>query len=252
MTTLTRRFLSTTLAGGLALALAACNSADDGADTTASSEPIAAIAAPEGQSWTDVVTVTDKGGYLLGNPDAPIKLVEYGSLTCPGCAAFSVAASEPLKQQYVSSGRVSLEFRSFIIHGPMDLALTALIGCGSKEAAHPLSEQIWANLADVQQRAYANTAALDAALQLPQDQRFVVFAEQAGLYDFFAARGLSEDQAKSCLADWPKLESIAKLSQGYAQDDGVNSTPTFELNGRRLDDVSWPAVEAALQRAGAR
>lgn len=251
MTTLKRRFLSATLATGLALTLAACDSASD-ADAIPASEPIAAIPAPEGQAWTDVVTVTDKGGYVLGNPDAPIKLIEYGSLTCPGCAAFSVAATEPLKEKYISSGRVSMEFRSFIIHGPLDLALTALIGCSSNEAAHPLSEQIWANLGEIQQRAYADQAALEAALKLPENQRFVVFAERAGLYNFFAARGLSEDQAKTCLADWPKLEAIAKLSQGYSQEDGINATPTFVLNGKKMDDSSWAAVEAALQRAGAR
>lgn len=251
MTTLTRRFLSATVATSMALALAACDTAED-ADAVPAGEPIAAIPAPDGTAWTDVVTVTEKGGYVLGNPDAPIKLIEYGSLTCPGCAAFSIAAAEPLKQDYISSGRVSMEFRSFIIHGPIDLALTALIGCGSDEAAYPLSEQIWENLPEIQQRAYSDQAALEAALKLPEDQRFVAFADRAGLYDFFAARGLSEDQAKSCLADWSKLEGIAKLSQGYAQDDGINSTPTFVLNGQQLDDSSWPAVEAALQRAGAR
>lgn len=248
---LTRRLLSATLATGMALALVACNSADD-ADGAPAGEPIAAIPAPDGKAWTDVVTVTDKGGYVLGNPDAPIKLIEYGSLTCPGCAAFSVAASETIRDEYVASGRVSMEFRSFIIHGPIDLALTALIDCGSDEAAHPLSEQIWANLGEIQQRAYADQAALESALKLPENQRFVAFADRAGLYDFFAARGLSEDQAKTCLADWPRLESLAKYSQGYAQDDGINSTPTFVLNGHQLDDSSWPAVEAALQRAGAR
>lgn len=247
---ISRNLLRASIAGSLALALAACNSAED--DALAEAAPIAAIAAPDGQQWADITTTTDRGGYVLGNPDAPIKLVEYGSLTCPGCAGFSVQASEPLRTKYISTGRVSLEFRSFAIHGPIDLALTRLITCGAPEAVHPLSEQIWANLGEIQQRAYADPAALEAALQQPETQRFVSFAQVAGLYDFFTARGISEDQAKACLADWPAMQKLADFTQSYAQDDKITGTPTFLLNGRQLDDSSWPAVEAALQRAGAR
>lgn len=250
MTTI-RKIALATLAAPLALGLAACSSEED-AGAAVAGEPIAAIPAPEGQQWTDTVAVTDKGGFLLGNPNAPIKLVEYGSLTCPGCAAFSAAASESISQDYVNSGRVSFEFRSFIIHGPLDLALTALINCGPKEAAHPLSDQIWANLPAIQQRAYADQGALERSLQLPEGERFVAFADAAGLYDFFSARGLSEAQARTCLADFENLTKLAEHSQGYAQDDGISRTPTFSLNGKVLDESSWNDIEAALQRAGAR
>ncbi len=248
--TIRSNILRASLAGALALSLAACGSSEG--DAIAEVAPIAPIAAPEGQQWTDITTTTDRGGYVLGNPDAPIKLIEYGSLTCPGCAAFSVQASEPLREKYISTGRVSLEFRSFAIHGPIDLALTRLITCGSPEAVHPLSEQIWANVAEIQQRAYANPQAMEAALQQPETQRFVSFGQVTGLYDFFTARGLSEDQARTCLADWPTMQKLANFTQSYAQDDGITGTPTFLLNGRKLDESSWAAVEAALQRAGAR
>ncbi len=246
-----RNFFRASLAGALALALAACNSGEDG-DAAAEMAPIAAIPAPDGQQWVDVATTTERGGYVMGNPDAPIKLVEYGSLTCPACAAFAVQASEPLKEKYISTGRVSWEFRSFSIHGPIDLALTRLVTCGAPEAVHPLSEQVWTNLGEIQQKAYANPQAMEAALQQPETQRFVTFAQVTGLYDFFTARGLSEDQAKACLADWPTMQKLANLTQSYAQDDGISSTPTFLLNGRKLDDTSWATLEAALQRAGAR
>ena len=73
------------LAAPIALALASCGS---GADETGeiAGEAIAAIPAPDGTEWRDMVTVTDMDGYMIGNPDAPIKLVEYASLTCPTCA----------------------------------------------------------------------------------------------------------------------------------------------------------------------
>ena len=84
------------LAAPLALALAACGS--DAADTGGEieGEAVAAVPAPEGTEWRDTVTVTDMDGYMIGNPDAPIKLVEYASLTCPTCARFAAEGMEPL------------------------------------------------------------------------------------------------------------------------------------------------------------
>ena len=88
-----KTLISTTLA---VLALAACS----GGDTAGApkGEPIAKIAAPAGTAWVDVVSKTELGGYKMGNPDAPLKLVEYGAITCPGCAQFAVQASEELHE----------------------------------------------------------------------------------------------------------------------------------------------------------
>lgn len=246
----TRRAAAFGLFAPLALALSGC--ADDADETGAPvGEPIEAIPAPEGSSWTEVVNVSDEGGYVLGNPEAPLKLVEYGSLTCPACASFAETGMKPLVEDYVSTGTVSFEFRSFLIHGSLDLALTRLIGCSTPEAAIPLADQVWANLREIQERAYANQDALQAISSLPENERFVRFGEIAGLYDFFAARGISEDQARACLADFESLERLAKYSEKYAA-DGINRTPTFVLNGRTLDASNWSQLEPVLQRAGAR
>lgn len=250
MTTTVFRPLLAALAMPLALALTACGGGDEAA--APAGEPVAAVPAPEGQNWTDVVAETPEGGYLVGNPDAPIRLLEYGSHTCPACAAFSNDAMQPLLQDYVDSGRVSYEFRSVVIHGAIDLLLTRLIQCGPKEAAIPLSEQIWGNLNAVLDPLEANMASVQQAMSLPEDQRLVAYAERGKLLDFFAARGMSTDQAKQCLADFPAVQALASQMESQTDKDGVNSTPTFFLNGRRLDGTSWRDVEPALQRAGAR
>ncbi|MAK97952.1 MAG: protein-disulfide isomerase [Citromicrobium sp.] len=247
----TKTLALTAIALPLALGLASCGSNDD-AETALNGEPVAAVAAPEGQEWSEIAEMTDRNGYLVGNPDAPIKMIEYGSLTCPGCAAFSQQAIEPLMKDYVDTGKVSFEFRSFAIHGPIDLALTRLIDCGSPSQAVPLAEQIWANLPTLLQPVQQRSQQLDAALALPEDQRFVAFAETAGLLDFFAARGISRDQARTCLADAKRLSEIAEYSESYGTQDDIRGTPTFVINGTQLDGGSWESVEAALQRAGAR
>ena len=93
-------------AAALALALAGCgggdgNSTNLSSATGTSSAPLPQIAAPNNGDWTETVTMTDRGGFLMGNPNAPVKLVEYASITCPHCAEFSeqggATAARPLR-----------------------------------------------------------------------------------------------------------------------------------------------------------
>ena len=93
------RLLSLPLLALAPLMLAACDDAAT-ADGAASGEPLPAIAAPAGTQWADTVAVTPEGGYRIGNPDAPLKLVEYASHTCGHCADFSKTGKQPLKDKY--------------------------------------------------------------------------------------------------------------------------------------------------------
>jgi protein-disulfide isomerase len=58
----------------------------EGGGSAPSDQPAAKVAPPAGKAWQDVVVKTPEGGYLMGNANAPIKVVEYGSLSCPHCA----------------------------------------------------------------------------------------------------------------------------------------------------------------------
>ncbi len=246
-----RRIALMTFAAPLALGLAACGDSATADGEIAEGEPIAAIAAPAGQSWADTATVSEYDGYIMGNPDAPIKLVEYASLTCGACAAFSIEAAEPLRDKYVNSGVVSYEIRNQV-HNGIDLVLARLVRCGQPESFHPLAEQVWANLGPVMERAQANPQALEAAMSLPEDQRFAATGQASGLFDFFAARGLSRDQATTCLADNASVMAIADRSEKQSTEFNVTGTPTFFVNGTRVDGTSWAILEPMLQRAGAR
>ncbi|MEP5938555.1 MAG: thioredoxin domain-containing protein [Erythrobacter sp.] len=248
--TLTRRILASSLVGAIALSLSACDSAAESEDALAG-EPIAAIPAPEGQAWTDTVNVSEDGGYVLGNPEAPLKLVEYASHTCGACANFSQTGSPALKEDYISSGVVSLELRN-LVRDPIDLTIAALVRCGTPEMMIPLSDQAWGSFEDVMTNAQTGLSQVPNLGDIPADQRFVTIAEASGLIDFFAARGLSSDQARTCLADNTTVEAIAAQSQKSAIENEINTTPSFFLNGKRLDASQWNGVEPVLQRAGAR
>lgn len=251
-----RLFLAAALAP-LALGLAACKKEGTaaGSENTplAESTPLAKIAAPAGKAWSDTVEITPEGGYRMGNPNAPIKLIEYGSLSCPHCARLAQEGFPKLMNEYVASGRVSLEFRSFAIHAE-DYPLTILTQCGPKETFFPLAEQVYTNFESFFGAMYTDAvqAQVAKAKVLPENQRFVELARVEGMTAFFAQRGLSADQANSCLADPAKAQAISKHAEDYGK-VGIESTPTLIVNGSKLPEgSSWADLEAALQRAGAR
>lgn len=239
---------SVSLAG---LMLTSCSSPEGGDIASLDGQPLAEIEAPDNRTWTDFVTITEFDGYLIGNPDAPLKLVEYASHTCGGCAYFSERGAPVLKRNYVSKGIVSLELRN-LIRDPIDLTIATLVRCGQPENMEPLSSQAWAALDDIFANVNQNGAAFDVAGNLPEGERFVAIAEAAGLIDFFAARGLSSNQARQCLANVEKIKGIAERSQAQVRDLGLTGTPTFILNGQKLDVGQWEGLEPVLQRAGAR
>ena len=244
------RLLALSLTAAASLALAACD--DGGAPgEVASGEPLPAVMAPPGTSWTNTVTVTPEGGYMIGNPDAPLKLIEFASHTCGACANFAVTGKQPLKDKYVASGVVSFEQREIFLN-PFDIVIATMTQCGAKEQMQPLSDEVWQNLQQVFTGLQGNPEAVQAAGQLPVDQRFARIAEVTGLLDFFAARGLSADQARTCLSDGEKITAMVKASEEQAKEFDVTGTPTFVLNGRKLDANQWPQLEPLLQRAGAR
>lgn len=245
-----KRTILVALAAPLALALAGCNGETETADAI-DGEPIADIAPPEGTQWRDVVQVSEFDGYILGNPDAPIKIVEYASLTCPACAAFTNEASEPLKNEYVNSGVVSYELRNMVLN-IFDLTLANLVRCGADETFHPLSDQVWNNIGGIQQQMQQAQQILQAQGDVPDNQLYINIADAAGFFDFFAARGLGRQQAAQCLSDAEAVLAVGERSQQQAEEFGVTGTPTFFVNGARVDGISWADLEPVLQRAGAR
>jgi protein-disulfide isomerase len=242
-----RTLIKLSLAAPLALALAACGGEADGSED---GDVIAPITAPDGTNWGEPVTVSESDGYILGNPDAPLKLVEYASHTCGACANFS-ATAKPSVKEYVATGVVSFEQRN-LVRDPIDLTIATLVRCGAEENMQGLSDQAWGNLEGTFAAVNANGAAYEAAGNLPVEERFIQIAQAAGLIDFFAARGLSADQQRACLADAEAIEAIANNSTAQAEELGIIQTPTFLLNGTKLDVNGWQDIEPLLQRRGAR
>jgi protein-disulfide isomerase len=233
-----------------ALALAACGSGDT--STAPKGEPIAKVAAPAGKSWIDVVSKSEFGGYQMGNPNAKLKLVEYGAISCPTCALFSVQSTEELNK-IVNDGTVSFEYRPFLVHGIQDVPGFLLAQCSGPEAFFPLSEQLYADQSNWLGKLSTVTQADQQAMQkMSPEQIATLLGTKMGLIEFVKSRGISEDQAKSCLADRAAIDNLVKMTERGTNDDGVTGTPFFLLNGAKLDASSWNQVKGKLVEAGAR
>jgi protein-disulfide isomerase len=240
------------VAASLALVLAACgNKEEAAAPAPTAGAPIAAVPAPAGQSWADTYSVTPDGGYLQGNPNAPIKLVEFAALSCSHCADFSEKSATELRENFVGSGRVSVEVRFFMLNA-LDVPATLLATCSAPEATLPLAKQFWAWQKDMFTNLQANEAALQSASQLPPEQRFGAIARAGGMDGFFASRGVAADQASTCLANTAKATQLVEATNKAGEQFGITGTPTFLLNGAKLETNTWEGVKVALENAGAR
>lgn len=239
---------SVSLLAALALSLAGCSGNDAGNSSSAPAAPVAGKAAPAGQNWTDVVSKTEEG-YRMGNPDAPVKLVEYGSRLCPACRGFAVEAYEPLTRNYVSTGKVSFEFREFLVHGAADVPPALLGRCVGEAAFFPVMEQQYQ--AQPQFVDKLTPEFMQSIQNQPPQQAFSAMANQMGLISWFKQRGLPEARARQCLSDSKHIDLLTKQTQDRAADGTVSGTPTLIVNGQKVDGIAWADVEKALKAAGA-
>jgi protein-disulfide isomerase len=246
-----RRIAFAMIAMPLALGLAACSKEKD-ATGDLSGEPIAKILPPAGKAWADVITKTPEGGYRMGNPKAPIKLVEYGSLTCPHCADFAEKSTAGLRDNFVASGRVSFEFRNFV-RDPIDITSAMLARCGAPESFFALTDQLFANQAATFERWNAAGEAGQAAVEKQTGtRRFLAIAEVTGLTEFVSTRGIARDQANACLANAGEAEGLAKRTQDQSKEFDITGTPTFIINGAKFEGNTWDELKARLETLGAR
>jgi protein-disulfide isomerase len=238
---------------GFALAATGCKKqdADSSAipNATLASAPATPAGAPyTGKDWTETVVKTSQGGFRMGNPDAPVKLVEYASLTCPHCRDFTRAGAEPLRETYVKTGKISWEYRNFVLN-PLDVAVTLVVRCQGPEPFFPLVEAAYST----QEKWVGQFNAIDEKkLQtmgtLPQGEQFKQLISLTGLTDFFKARGVPDARIQACLANKKALEELLKLREYGVNTDKVDGTPNFILSGERLANVyDWPGLEAKLK-----
>lgn len=210
-----------------------------------------APAAQAVRDWSKTISATPEGGFRIGNPAAPAKLIEYGSLTCSHCATFHLAAMPELKRGPIASGRLSYEFRNFVLNGP-DMAASLLARCQGPAAFFGHADYFFG-----QQRQWLEPfAAVSAAererlSKLPPDQMLHGFVSAAGLEHRMAARGMPAAKVRQCLSDKVQTEQLVTIRATAMEQLNVQGTPTFVLNGKTLAGVhDWTALKPLLGPPG--
>jgi protein-disulfide isomerase len=238
-------------AAALILTLAACGGggAGNNGGVEAPSAPIANVAAPQGGDWTQTIRETERG-FLMGNPDAPVKLVEYASITCPHCGQFAVEGGSEGIRNFVRSGRVSWEYRPYMIF-PTDPGLFALLRCGGADSYFQTVDQLYAEQQAWSMRGQQYLTANQAAFEgMDLQRRAATLVRETGVDAFFRQRGLTQQQIDQCLADPRNLQRVADDTSHADQTDRPPGTPTFYINGVIQPNIGlWPQLEPLLRRA---
>ncbi len=234
------------------VAASACN-ADKGSNTAATADaPVTAtpVAAPNNGDWSTIVTQTPAGGFLMGNPDAKVKLVEFGSMTCPHCADFDETGVKPLIDNYVKKGLVAFEFRNFV-RDPYDLAAALIARCGGTASFFGLTRALYADQAGWTAKLQAaDPATLQALQSQPPQQQFKAIAEMAGFPAFAAMRGVPRAKTDACLADPAGATRLVEMNSDAVANYNVPGTPTFLINNEVVRDASdWKTLEPAIKTA---
>jgi protein-disulfide isomerase len=211
--------------------------------------PVVSVAKPAPvRDWSRIVVATPEGGFRMGNPAAPVKLVEYGSLACPHCRHFEETGYKPLVQGYVRTGKVSYEFRNLLLNAP-DLAVSLLAHCAGPAKFFPMSEVVYATQPQWFDKVSKMTDAEKAELdKLPDTQVAARIGVIAGFPQIAARFGVTAARAQQCLTDSKGVERLINGTKA-AEDAGITHTPTFLINGKVSDAATWEQLEPELKKA---
>ena len=179
-----------------------------------------ALAAPSAPLPDDMV---------LGGANAPVTVIEYASASCPHCARFNNNVFPDFKKKYIDSGKVHFVFREYLTE-PVQVAAAGFLL--ARCAGHDKYFQVLDEFFHGQANAYETG-----------DIKSLILA--AGGH-----AGLNEAEISACLSDQAAAQALNTRVEHYARDEGVNSTPTFVINGKKLanldHEVALEDLDAAI------
>lgn len=187
----------------------------------------------------------DSAPKVLGDPDAPVTLIEFASMSCPHCAAFHAQRLPEIKEAYIDTGKVKLEFRDFPLNG------AAVFGGALAHCAAPDRYFAWIDLIFRNQREWATAGfAMDGNQWGAFLQAGCPRGDWPGIWVKLAELGkkggLSERRVGDCLCNVELQNALLQSRADAVAEYDIDSTPSFVLDGRRLDG---PPTDRELDRA---
>ena len=205
--------------------LAACGDEEKTEPAPAEPAPPKTGEAPKPEATVDVAKLLEPGPLpekQLGKDDAKVTIVEYASMTCPHCAHFHETTLPELKTKYIDTGKVRLIMREF----PFDPRAEAgfMLARCSEDKYFPMVDVLFKQ----QGNWAASENARDALLQISK------------------LAGFSQESFEACLTNQKLLEDIRAVRERGSKEFGVDSTPTFFINGGRYPGAMSIADMSAI------
>ncbi|WP_422344488.1 DsbA family protein [Parasphingorhabdus sp.] len=208
---------------------------------------IAAPARAQETDWTQRITMSDKGGHVMGNPLAKHRLAEYMSYTCNHCANFEAESHDPLKTHFIQKGHISFEVRNLILN-PIDLTAAMLARCGGRTKFFGNHRALLTSQASWMQTFQSSSPEVMQSLNegtIPE--RLKKIAKAADFYGLMKKRGYSAAQVDMCLADQSAQDKILEMTKYATGKLKLTGTPSFTLNNKPIDKVhNWARLRPAL------
>lgn len=164
--------------------------------------------------------------YVLGDPDAPVTIIEYASYTCPHCANFHADQFKKLKTNYIDAGTVKFIHRE-VYFDRFGLWGGLLANCVGETRYYGVSGMLYE-----QQKEWIGSG----------DPGEII----ANLTTLGKKAGMSEDQIDACLKDETLATRLVATFQAHAEADEINSTPTLMIDGEKFSNMSYDALAEIL------
>jgi len=154
------------------------------------------------------------GEHVLGDPKAPVTIIEYASMTCGHCRTFHKEHLPQIREKYIDTGKAKIYFREFPFD-PASAAAFMLAQCSGEDKYFSMVDVLFEK-----QRVWTQ-----AGKTVPE------------LFNIAKAAGFTQESFEACLKDQELLENIQKIQKKAADEYGVQATPTFFINGERYAGV---------------
>ena len=191
--------------------------------------PTASVA--QGAAYIPETKLMAKGelpDIIYGDPNAKITIIEYASMTCPHCARFHTEVFPKLKKKYIDTGKVKLIYREF----PLDN-----LAAGASMLARCLKP------------VEKSKKLIDVLMEKQPSWAFVRSNPLPPLFALAKQAGFTQKQFDACLTNDKLLAKLARQRARASKEFGVNSTPHFFINGKRLNNGSISGFDKAIAEA---
>ena len=169
------------------------------------------------------------GDFSIGSPDAPVKIVEYASFTCPHCAHFHETVWADLKKNYIDTGKVHFTLRE-VYFDRVGLWAAMMARCGGDMRYFGIHDMLFAKQAE---------------WMASQDPVAIIDALKA----IGVSAGMDAAAIDTCLNDQAMAEALVKQFETNMEADGVEGTPTVFVNGEKVGNPSYEDLAAAIDAA---